>query len=153
MKKSSTAVWSKNLNEITHIKQLLVDSIDAINDIRDSLTDMLIPGTDAMSSIDAAMVVADHLMTTVPQSVQDILTTRMMSLLTSRALLLDNIASIQRDIDQYNELISTVNHAVLVQLPSVMTQMAAIPLNPTDTQRFLAVDALTSLQHILNTRT
>lgn len=81
-----------------------------------------------------------------------LLVARLASLTGSQTLLKEHALHLVNDIENVQELSSLVQAGVLVKLPAVYTQLAALTGKPNDTQRFLAAEKLNDVLHVIKQR-
>lgn len=77
---------------------------------------------------------------------------RLASLTGSQALLREHEAHLGSDIENVQDLSTLVQAGVLVKLPAVYTQLAALTGKPNDTQRFLAAEKLNDVLRVIKQR-
>lgn len=150
MRKPSKNGWEKNEREVKQIADLLEKGSDRLFQTLTEIDDLIKRSNDKEVDVTATSTAADYLLGILPQQKAELLQSRAMALLTSHALLQEHVLCLQQDAERLRELIKVVQNGVLIQLPSVITQMANTPDEPTDTQRFLAVDKLSELIQLLD---
>lgn len=150
MRKPNKHGWKKNEPELKQIAGLLEKGSEKLFATLSEIDSLIKRSSEKEVDVQASTTAADYLLTILPQQKAELLQSRAMALLTSHALLQEHVFSLQQDIERVKELIKVVQNGVLIQLPSVITQLANTPDEPTDTQQFLAVDKLSELIQLLD---
>lgn len=151
-RRSPDVVWQGVKPEVQSLEQLakaggveLRGQLKALEVQRSTLPDLAV-------RLQASAVAADYLAHTHSEAA-DLLLARQASLTASQLLLKEHALHLEGDIAHVQALTSLVQAGVLVKLPSVHAQLAALSGKPNDTQRFLAVEKLTDILRVIQQRT
>ncbi len=100
-------------------------------------------------SLQAHALAAEYVLDLLDAQPGSLLLGRIAALKTSQALVLGQIQTLELDKTQVQELTALVQDGVLLKLPAVYSQMAGLPSKPSDTQRFIAKEALDEIVHLI----
>lgn len=148
LKKPATRVWVDVSPELAQLESLLTG---AELGVALGTQDALVQKARACSEdLQAASLAAEFLAEGGEERVAQLLTPRALSLTQSVALALEQIQALEVEKARTRELMTLVQDGVLVQLPAVYSQMAALAAQPTDTQRFVAREKLGDLMTFIH---
>lgn len=151
-RKSPDAVWSANRDEVLSLEQLLQTGITELAKQIKTYEQQQAKVNPLSLRINATAIAAVYLASTQADA-GGVLVARMTSLANSQALLVEHATHLANDIQTVQELATLVQTGVLVKLPAVYTQLAALSGKPTETQRFLAAEKLNDVLHVIKQRT
>ena len=145
LKKSAVKVWEAVDGEVHQLEHLLQQACPLLLTTLDDMHRIAAKASDAGEALHANSLAAEYLFDKVDASVGNLLTSRLTALSTSQALVLEQLQSLSLDQQRVQELMTLVQDGVLIQLPSVYSQLAGLSAKPSDTQRFLAAEKLTDI--------
>lgn len=147
-RKSPDAVWNSCKAEVQALEQLLRTAnadlglqIKALEKQKRKVASLAL-------QLGATALAADYLAGTRADAA-GLLVARLASLTGSQVLLREHATHLDHDILTVQELTTLVQAGVMVKLPAVYTQLAALTGKPNDTQRFLAAEKLTDVLHVI----
>lgn len=145
LKKSAVKVWEAVDGEVHQLEHLLQQACPLLLTTLDDMHRIAAKASEAGEALHANSLAAEYLFDKVDASVGNLLTSRLTALSTSQALVLEQLQSLSLDQQRVQELMTLVQDGVLIQLPSVYSQLAGLSAKPSDTQRFLAAEKLTDI--------
>ncbi len=145
LKKPAVKVWDAVDGEVHHLEHLLQQACPVLLNTLDEMSRLSAQASDSGEALHAHALAAEYLIDMVDSSVGNLLMSRLTSLSTSQALVLEQIQSLSLDQQRLQELMTLVQDGVLIQLPSVYSQLAGLSAKPSDTQRFIAAEKLTDI--------
>lgn len=150
-RKSAHAVWQQHSPEIRQLETLLDSSANDIQRILFGISNLkrrYAAGVEALVPRQLAGLYLLDGMANDPSA--HLLQSRLAALTASQALAEENRLLLEHQEGGLQELALLIQDGVLVKLPSVVTQIAALPDKPTDTDRYLAREALSNLTQLFD---
>jgi hypothetical protein len=146
-KRSVAKVWDTVEGEIRQLEGLLSTGGASLVTFIGEVERLVQKNRAAGDVLQAHALAADYLFDIAPSDVGPLLTTRQTAMTTSQALTLEQIQTLALDKGSVQELMTLVQDGVLLQLPSVYSQLAGLSAvsKPSDTQRFMAAEKLTEI--------
>ncbi|MFC0698030.1 hypothetical protein [Paraburkholderia humisilvae] len=148
-RKSAHTVWQQHSTEISHLETLLNRAGDELRRMLDSIAELHRRYATAVEELQSRFVAGQYLLDGMSRNDSaHLLQSRLMALTASQTLAQENRLHLQQQEAGLRELAVLIQDGVLVKLPSVVTQIAALPDKPTDTDRYLAREALSNLTQL-----
>ena len=152
LKRGPLKVWESISDEVNHLELVLINSVPNLKLFATKIDTMLDNNSNIAISLDAYHIAIDFLIqhietlgkSTAAQLI-DILTSRSISIKTSRALVNDQEMMLELEKLKLQELIIIVQDNVLLKLPTVYSHLATLQSTMTDTQKFIITEAIESL--------
>ncbi|WP_434715721.1 hypothetical protein [Paraburkholderia sp. A3RO-2L] len=144
-RKSASKVWESVEPEVRQLDALLHKAVPALSVFLGEMDSLKLEAQRVGASLFATSLAAEYLMDVVGPEVHQVLSARALSLTTSQALVREQQQMLELDKEQVQELATLVQDGVLVQLPSVYSQLAGLSAKTSDTQRYLAADKLNEI--------
>jgi hypothetical protein len=144
-RKSASKVWESVEPEVRQLDGLLHQAVPALSVFIGEMDSLKLDAERVGASLFATALAAEYLMDVVGSEVHQVLSARALSLTTSQALVREQQQTLTLDKEQVQELTTLVQDGVLVQLPSVYSQLAGLSAKTSDTQRYLAADKLNEI--------
>lgn len=145
LKKSVTKVWDAVMGEVQLLEDQLTRGYPHLVTILGHMADLSQQNQDTGEELQAHVLAAEYLTDLLDAQAGQLLLSRMLALSTSQALVLEQLQTLTLDRERVQELMTLVQDGVLLQLPSVYSQLAGLSAKPSDTQRFMAAEKLTEL--------
>lgn len=161
-RRSPIEVWRDHSSEIEQIETILKDGVDQLRAVIRSSEQQQRSTVHTDDRLRAADIAGQYLLEkeALPEAARLSITDRLLALVRSRALVQEQRAQIELDIDPIRDLLMLVQDSVLIQLPAVRSQLTALQQRDdlrgkhNDTDRFLITEVITDLlQPILNRKT
>jgi hypothetical protein len=144
-RKAASKVWESVEPEVRQLDALLHKAVPALSVFLGEMDSLKLEAQRVGASLFATSLAAEYLMDVVGPEVHQVLSARALSLTTSQALVREQQQMLELDKEQVQELATLVQDGVLVQLPSVYSQLAGLSAKTSDTQRYLAADKLNEI--------
>lgn len=148
-KKPAATVWANVVGEIQQLETLLSNAGPTLVAMLGAISGLVAKNRAAGENLHAHSLAADYLIDIVGPEVGHLLVSRATSLTTSQALALEQIQALTLDATNVEELTKLVQDGVLLQLPSVHSQLAGLSTKPSDTQRYLATEKLNEIVNLM----
>lgn len=145
LKKPAAKVWESVVGEVRQLEGLLSAGGPALGLMLGSMADLMSKNQDAGEVLQANALAAEYLMDILDGEASQLLLSRLTSLTSSQALVLEQLQTLTLETTKLQELLTLVQDGVLLQLPAVYSQLAGLSTKPSDTERFLATEKLTEL--------
>ncbi|KVP75386.1 hypothetical protein WJ96_06385 [Burkholderia ubonensis] len=145
LKRSVAKVWESVYVEVRQLEDLLSTAQPALLGVLADMEALSNKNTEVGEVLQANAMAAEYLIDLLDAQVGQLLVTRLTALSTSQALVLEQVQTLTLDKERVQELMTLVQDGVLLQLPSVYSQLAGLSAKPSDTQRFLAAEKLTEI--------
>lgn len=145
LKKPAAKVWESVVGEVRQLDGLLSAAGPALVAMLGTMGELMGKNQAAGAELQANALAAEYLIDIVHPDAGQLLVSRLTSLTTSQALVLEQLQTLQLETTNVQELLTLVQDGVLLQLPAVYSQLAGLSTKPSDTQRFLAIEKLTEL--------
>lgn len=145
LKKSVTKVWDSVAPEVRQLEGLLSKASPALLGVLADMENLSNKNMDVGEVLQAHALAAEYLIDLLEAQVGQLLVTRLTALSTSQALVLEQVQTLTLDKERVQELMTLVQDGVLLQLPSVYSQLAGLSAKPSDTQRFMAAEKLNEI--------
>ena len=148
-KKPVAKVWASMAVEIRQIEGLLSQAVPALAGMLAELEALAGRLARAGGVLQAQALAAEYLQDVLDPDRGQLLAARQAALQASQALVLEQLQALALDRQRVQELVALVQDGVLLQLPSVHSQMAGLSSRQSsgysDTQRFLATEKLAEI--------
>lgn len=144
-RKPAAKVWAAMAAEIRQIESLLSQAVPALAGMLAELEALADRLAQAGGALQAQALAAEYLRDVLDMDRSQLLAARQAALQASQALVLEQLQALALDRRRVQELTALVQDGVLLQLPSVHSQMAGLALRQNDTQRFLATEKLAEI--------
>lgn len=145
LKKSVAKVWDSVVSEVRQLEDLLSKAGPALLGVLADMEKLSNKNKDVGEVLQANALAAEYLIDLMDAQVGQLLVTRLTALSTSQALVLEQVQTLTLDKERVQELMTLVQDGVLLQLPSVYSQLAGLSAKPSDTQRFMAAEKLNEI--------
>lgn len=145
LKKPAAKVWESVVGEVRQLEGLLSAAGPALVLMLGTMGELMGKNRDAGEVLQANALAAEYLIDILQADAGQLLLSRLTSLTTSQALVLEQLQTLTLETTNVQELLTLVQDGVLLQLPSVYSQLAGLSTKPSDTQRFLATEKLAEL--------
>lgn len=145
LRKPVIKVWESVAGEVRQIEGLLSKAGTALAGALGDMETLTNKNRDIGDVLHANALAAEYLIDLLDAQVGQILLTRLTALSASQALALEQVQTLTLDKQRVQELMTLVQDGVLIRLPAVYSQLAALPARLSDTQRFLAAEKLSDL--------
>ncbi|WP_321935303.1 hypothetical protein [Paraburkholderia sp. J8-2] len=148
-RKSAHAVWQQHSPEIGRLETLLDRTGSDVRRMLDGIAGLCLRYVAAVEELESHYLAGQYLLDSMTgDDTAHLLQSRLIALTASQTLAQDNRLILQQQEAGLRELVVLIQDGVLVKLPSVVTQIAALPDKPTDTDRYLAREALSNLTQL-----
>jgi hypothetical protein len=148
-RKPAHTVWAQHSTEIRHLETLLNRTGDEVRRMLDGIRELSHRYANAVEELESHYLAGQYLLDGMHgDDTAHLLQSRLTALTASQTLAQENRLILQQQEAGLRELAVLIQDGVLVKLPSVVTQIAALPDKPTDTDRYLAREALSNLTQL-----
>ena len=135
LKKPAAKVWESVVGEVRQLEGLLSAGGPALGLTLGAMGELMGKNQEAGEVLQANALAAEYLMDILEGDVGQLLLSRLTSLTTSQALVLEQLQSLTLETTKVQELLTLVQDGVLLQLPAVYSQLAGLSTKPSDTER------------------
>lgn len=148
-RKSAHTVWQQRSTEIRHLETLLNRTGSEVRRMLDGITDLNRRYAAAVEELESHYLAGQYLLDGMNGGdTAHLLQSRLTALTASQTLAQENRLILKRQEAGLRKLAVLIQDGVLVRLPSVVTQIAALPDKPTDTDRYLAREVISNLTQL-----
>jgi hypothetical protein len=149
LRKSAHTVWQQHSTEIRRIETLLNRSGNEMSRMLDGIAGLYRRYACAVEELESHYLAGQYLLDSMSgDDMAHLLQSRLTALAASQTLAQENRLILQQQESRLRELAVLIQDGVLVKLPSVLTQIAALRDKPTDTDRYLIREALGNLTQL-----
>lgn len=152
LRKGPQKVWHSNVTEIQQLEALLDEADDHLAAELSELAEIKKRCESCHADLRGTALAAEFLGGQLRDDMASLMLSRLGSLIASQAMVIDQINLIDQDAEALQELTLLVQDGVVLKLPSVYSQLAALSSRINDTERFHAVERLTEILNPLKAR-
>lgn len=152
LRKSAHRVWASRSAEVRQLERLLETVSPHLRETGAQLDDLKNRTQACLNALRAHALATSWLNEQLPAELESVLLSRQAALHAAYALALEQVQALESDQLAMRELYTLVQDSVLLQLPSIHSQLAGLSAKPSETQRFMAQEPLAELVSLIQRR-